>query len=145
MPPDSSAPADDVCLCSSLRRAARAATRLYDDWMIPSGLKVTQFSLLRNIGRAGEINVTDLAEKLQLERTAMGRNLDLLESRGLIRTGSAESDQRTRLVRLTPSGKKARDAALPIWRRAQAEMRRRLGEGAFASLNAVVKEIDPPR
>ena len=96
--------------------------------MIPSGLKITQFSLLRNIGRAGEINVTELAEKLQLERTAMGRNLDLLERRGLIRTGSAESDQRTRLVRLTAAGKKARDAALPIWRRAQTEMRRRLGD-----------------
>lgn len=134
-------PTNDVCVCFALRRAARSATRFYDEWMKASGLKITQFSLLRNIARAGTINVTDLAKRLDLERTAMGRNLDLLERRNLIFNNSLDTDQRTRVVSLTPKGQQALDAAEPIWRRAQAEMKRRLGNDGFASLNAVVDQL----
>lgn len=109
--------------------------------MKESGLKVTQFSLLRNIGRAGTINVTDLANRLDLERTALGRNLDLLERKGLIRTIGVEGDQRTRLLELTEQGRKAEAAAVPHWRKAQSEMRRRLGRGEFGSLGAVLAEM----
>lgn len=106
-------------------------------------MKITQFSLLRNIGRAGTINVTELAEKLALERTAMGRNLDLLERKGLISTASAESDLRVRQVSLTAKGRKVEQEVLPVWQRAQTEMRRRLGRGEFASLRALFDEIHP--
>ena len=132
---------DDVCLCMTLRRASRAATRLYDEWMKESGLKITQFSLLRNIGRAGTIHVTELARRLELERTAMGRNLDLLTRKGLIRNVGDDPDLRKRTVALTAEGERVQLAAEPVWRRAQAEMRRRLSKGAFASLHAVVAEL----
>ena len=127
----------EPCLCASLRRAARAATRLYDEQMRASGLKVTQFSLLRNIGRAGTINVTELARKVDLERTAMGRNLDVLEKRGLIHTGVAQDDARERTVTLTAAGRRAEAAALPVWRAAQTEMKRRLRAGKLGSLEVV--------
>jgi len=42
-----------ACACGRLRRASRALTQLYDDAMIPSGLRVTQFSLLRTLARRG--------------------------------------------------------------------------------------------
>jgi DNA-binding MarR family transcriptional regulator len=132
---------DDVCLCMTLRRAARAATRLYDELMEESDLKITQFSLLRNIAKAGTINVTELAKKLELERTAMGRNLDLLERRGLIRNEGLEVDQRTRLISLTDDGRQALETAIPVWKRAQTEMRRRLQKGRFAALSAVLAEM----
>jgi len=134
-------PNQDVCLCMTLRCAARAATRLYDELMQPSGLKITQFSLLRNIERAGTISVTELARKLELERTAMGRNLDLIERRGWIRNEGLEGDQRTRLVTLTDAGRETLEAATPVWKRAQTEMRRRLQKGRFAALGAVLETI----
>ncbi|MGH8850121.1 MAG: hypothetical protein ACREYD_03915, partial [Casimicrobiaceae bacterium] len=40
-----------ACACGRLRRAARALTQLYDDAMAPSGLRITQFSLLRTVAR----------------------------------------------------------------------------------------------
>jgi DNA-binding MarR family transcriptional regulator len=110
--------------------------------MRPSGLKTTQFALLRNVGRAGTTCVTDLARQLDLERTAMGRNLDLLERKGLIQTANLEADQRTRVVSLTTAGQRAVEAALPVWRRAQQEMKRRLGKGEFASLGAVIAQLN---
>ena len=39
------------CVCVNLRRAARAMTALYDEALSASGIKVTQFSLLRSIQR----------------------------------------------------------------------------------------------
>jgi len=129
------APQSETCLCMTLRRATRAATRLYDAQMKKTGLKITQFSLLRNIRRAGEITVTELARLLDLERTAMGRNLDLLEREGLIQTIGSDDDQRVRVVRLTPKGRRTEAAALPVWRQAQTEMKQRLRKGAFRSLN----------
>ncbi|MEZ0388166.1 MAG: MarR family winged helix-turn-helix transcriptional regulator [Verrucomicrobium sp.] len=131
----------EPCLCSALRRATRMATRLYDDCMKETGLKVTQFSLLRNISRAGTINVTDLAKHLDMERTALGRNLDLLEGKGLIRTESGEDDQRIRVVALTEQGEAVQEAAIPVWRRAQAEMKRRLKKNQFPSLSALFAEM----
>lgn len=104
--------------------------------MRPSGLKVTQFSLLRNIGRAGSINVTELARLLELDRTAMGRNLEVLRAKGFLRDLPAKTsdDQRARTVTLTAAGQRALEAALPTWRAAQAAMLRRVQDGEFGAL-----------
>ena len=45
------------CVCSTLRMVSRAVTQLYDDILRPSGLRVTQFSILATIARSGEANL----------------------------------------------------------------------------------------
>ncbi len=45
------------CVCSTLRMVSRAVTQLYDDILRPSGLRVTQFSILATIARSGETNL----------------------------------------------------------------------------------------
>src|SRR6266851_10283694 len=45
------------CVCSTLRMVSRAVTQLYDDILRPSGLRVTQFSILATIARRGEANL----------------------------------------------------------------------------------------
>ncbi|MEE9539836.1 MAG: MarR family transcriptional regulator, partial [candidate division NC10 bacterium] len=35
-----------ACVCFNIRKAARAISQLYDDVLRPSGLRVTQFSIL---------------------------------------------------------------------------------------------------
>src|SRR5258705_10557050 len=41
------------CVCSTLRMVTRAVPQLYDDILRPSGLRVTQFSILGSIERLG--------------------------------------------------------------------------------------------
>ena len=41
------------CVCNTLRMVTRAVTQLYDEALQPSGLRVTQFSILASIARAG--------------------------------------------------------------------------------------------
>src|SRR6266699_1175070 len=53
-----------LCVCSTLRMVSRAVTQLYDDMLRPSGLRVTQFSILGAIARLGEANLRQLARPL---------------------------------------------------------------------------------
>ena len=67
--------AQSPCVCNTLRMATRAVTQLYDDVLRPSGLRVTQFSILAAIARLGEAGVSQLADALAIEQTTMTRSL----------------------------------------------------------------------
>ena len=107
------------CICSTLRRATRAITATYDAALAPSGLRVTQFAVLRTLARLGPQPVTRLAAETALDRSTMGRNLDPLERRGLVRIEVGQADQRERVAHLTAAGRDAVETALPYWRQAQ--------------------------
>jgi len=64
--------------------ASRAVTQLYDDVLRPSGLRVTQFSILTMIARMGEANLRQLEATLAMDQTTLTRSLSLLERDGVI-------------------------------------------------------------
>src|ERR1700675_4083391 len=103
MPPDTVA--SPPCACGRLRRATRALTQLYDDLLLPSSLRVTQFSLLRMLSRKGTTRISELADFLLLDRTALSRTLDPLLKRGLVSIVPGR-DARTREVSLTAAGER---------------------------------------
>lgn len=129
------------CACGRLRRAARALTQLYDDAMAPAGLRITQFSLLRTVARDGSARISDLAATLLLDRTALSRNLDPLVARGLLAVTPGR-DGRTRQVALTSDGATVLKAAMPCWKRAQAEVAKRLGGDRLDTLIATLAEVE---
>jgi len=130
-----------ACACGRLRRATRALTQLYDDLMAPSGLRVTQFSLLRTLSREGPSRMSSLAATLLLDRTALSRTLDPLAARGLVAIVHG-NDARTREVSLTRAGEKAIRAAEPHWKRAQDQVTARLGAGRFEALVSTLHELE---
>jgi DNA-binding MarR family transcriptional regulator len=130
-----------ACACGRLRRATRALSQLYDDALAPAGLRVTQFSLLRTLAQHGPLRIRELAARQLLDRTALSRNLEPLIARGLVST-TAGADARTRQVALTPAGARELRAAAPAWRRAQAEVRERVGGPKLDALIAVLGEIE---
>lgn len=135
-----------ICISTRLRRAARKASRLYDEALAPTELSVAQFSLLRAIERLGRPAINDLAEATQLDPSTLGRNLNVLARAGLIEQAPG-SDRRTRQVRLSAAGAKRLPLAAEHWARAQNVWERRLGEGgrdALLKLLAVFEETDQP-
>src|SRR5438034_11192505 len=62
------------CVCSTLRMVSRAVTQLYDDVLRPSGLRVTQFSILATIARLGEANLRQLEDMLAIDQTTLTRS-----------------------------------------------------------------------
>src|SRR5512141_3011923 len=91
------------CVCLNLRRAARAVSQIYDEALASSGIKVTQFSLLRAVERNEPVAIGAIAEELDLDRTTMARTLAPLERDHLV-TLAPGSDQRVTEVRLTAKG-----------------------------------------
>ena len=130
-----------ACTCGRLRRATRALTQLYDDLMAPSGLRVTQFSLLRTLATHGTARMSDLARTLLLDRTALSRTLDPLVERGLVAITTG-LDARTREVSLTPAGAKAIRSAGPHWKRAQAQVVARIGRTKLDALIATLADVE---
>src|SRR5712664_3918209 len=119
------------CVCSTLRMVSRALTQLYDDVLRPSGLRVTQFSILATIGRIGEANLKQLEDTLAIDQTTLTRSLNLLERDGVIERAS-HPDARIRAMKLTSKGRRALEAARPLWARAQDKVLRELGTKAWA-------------
>jgi DNA-binding MarR family transcriptional regulator len=109
------------CACKNLRRAARAVTQLYDEALRPSGLRITQFTLLVAVAMGEPVPITRLADALSLDRTTLARDLKPLTGRGLVEI-TAGADRRMRVVRLTGQGREALGRAYPLWRRAQARI-----------------------
>ena len=135
------APLSPACACGRLRRAARALTQLYDDAMAPAGLRITQFSLLRTLAASGALRISDLAERLLLDRTALSRNLDPLVAQGLVDIVPGR-DARTREAALTKKGAAAVKTATVYWADAQKEVAARLGREKLDVLIAMLGEVE---
>jgi DNA-binding MarR family transcriptional regulator len=106
------------CVCANVRRAARAITNLYDDFLQPSGLLVTQFLLLGTLAAQPSIALTPLADKLGMDPTTLARNLKPLERDGLVQIANG-TDRRTRIVKITTRGQTILAKAIPLWEQAQ--------------------------
>ena len=133
------------CLCGALRKATRAVTRLYDDALRPSGLRITQFAVLRTLVRRGPMRMRDLSAVLVLEETTLNRSVRLLHERGwiAIRTGR---DRRERMLSITAAGRAVLAEAEPLWAAAQQRMTDELGagwDGLVRSLREVTESAAP--
>ncbi len=116
----------DACNCFTVRKAARQISRFYDAHLQPTGLRITQFLILAALNEVGSAAVNEIAERLDTERTAMGKMLGFLERDGLLGIAPSPTDGRSRIVALTPEGQALYDRAAPLWRDAQRD---------FAALN----------
>src|SRR6266704_2253431 len=72
------------CNCLALRQAARHVTQFYDQFLAPTGLRTTQFSILARLRRMGPMTINALAADLVMDRTTLGRNILPLERDGLV-------------------------------------------------------------
>ncbi|MBV8653693.1 MAG: MarR family transcriptional regulator [Alphaproteobacteria bacterium] len=131
----------DQCNCFAMRKASRQISRFYDAHLEPSGLRITQFLTLAALNELGSAAVNALAERLDVERTAMGKMLGFLERDGLIRMKPSPTDGRSRLVELTEEGRRRHAEASPLWREAQRQFERLNGAKNVAELRQGLRKM----
>lgn len=107
--------------------ADRTIVRDYDEALRPSGLRITQFTLLVAIGYGAPGSISELADWLAMERTTLTRNIKLLEKEGLVTT-CAGVHHRSRVTKLTEHGRAKLEEAYPLWQAVQADYQRELGD-----------------
>lgn len=129
------------CSCTNIRRASRALTLLYDKLLAPSGLKVTQYSLLRHLQHLGTVTMNEFSRATRLDRTTLVRNLKPLEQARLIRITPSCASQANQLS-ITDAGIQALDVALPYWQEAQRSTKELFTEEEFHVFRGALQKIE---
>jgi DNA-binding MarR family transcriptional regulator len=123
----------DACLCLHVQRAARALARRFDDALRPIGLTNGQFSLMMSLNRPEPPDMGAVASLLGMDRTTLTAALKPLQRRGLLKIKADRADRRSRIMTLTPKGRRLLARAVPVWRR------------AHVAVDALLPDGDPDR
>jgi DNA-binding MarR family transcriptional regulator len=131
----------DQCNCFAIRKAARQISRFYDAHLEASGLRITQFLTLAALNELGGAAVSGLAERLDIERTAMGKMVEFLQRDGLVTIKPSPTDGRSRLIELTGKGGRLHKKAAPLWEKAQRQFKQLNGAKRVTALRQGLAEM----
>ena len=140
---DARLPLARECYATTLRKATRRVTALYDETLAQSGLRSTQFAILAELVDRGQDPPTlnRLADVLVLDRSGLGHSLRPLEREGLIRLEKSSRDRRSTLVALTDQGRERHAHAHMLWQTAQDRYASVVGEAHANQLRQHLLEI----
>nr|WP_315022679.1 MarR family winged helix-turn-helix transcriptional regulator [uncultured Aminipila sp.] len=133
------------CNCLNMRRASHAITEIYDDFLAPSNLTISQFSIIKHINYFGPLNVSELSTLMRLDRTTLVRNLKPLEKNGLVED-IATKGKRNRQLKLTDKGIATYKYSENLWQQAQKFFQEYLGKenmDIFTTLLLKIEELTP--
>ena len=128
------------CMCASLRRASRALTQLYEEALRPTGLRVTQFTVLQTLSLTGEVTQRELGQILAMDSTTLTRTLTIMGRHGWIAKRRGE-DRREWRMRLSKAGETQFKKAFPHWEKTQKQLRRQLGEDLSDNLMKLTQKV----
>jgi DNA-binding MarR family transcriptional regulator len=131
----------DQCNCFAMRKAARQISRFYDAHLERSGIRITQFLTLTALNQLGSAAVNALAERLDIERTAMGKMVEFLQRDGLVTIKASPTDGRSRLIELTEKGSRLQRKAAPLWEEAQRQFNQLNGAKRVTALRQGLTEM----
>jgi DNA-binding MarR family transcriptional regulator len=123
-----------------MRKATRRLTSIYDDALAPVGVNIAQFSLLRNVERGEPVSLTELGQRIELDRSTVGRNVKVLVKSGLIALSKGK-DQREAMLALTDNGRKVLANGAPLWGAVQCKVEQALGSNGLKELQALLQAI----
>lgn len=101
-------------MCFALYSASRAVTGYYRPLLEPLGLTYPQYLVMLVLWERGECSVKDLGAALMLDSGTLSPLLKRLEFAGLLIRRRDPADERSVLIRLTPSGEELRHPAAEV-------------------------------
>jgi DNA-binding MarR family transcriptional regulator len=130
------------CACTTLRKASRALSRVYDEALAPAGLTVSQLGVLRAIGRGDQKGepLSRLAETLVMDRTSLYRALRPMVRPGWLLIKDAPKG-RAKVVQLSKAGIRVMADAAGYWQSAQSRVIGEFGVARWAALHKAVTEL----
>ena len=119
----------DACLCLHVQCAARALARRFDEALRPIGLTNGQFSLMMTLNRPEPPDLGTVASLLGMDRTTLTAALKPLQRRGLLKINADTADRRSRIMTLTPKGRRLLARTVPVWPRTHGAVEALLPDG----------------
>jgi DNA-binding MarR family transcriptional regulator len=133
-----------ICNNAATKRAARRLGHFYDDILAPGGLRATQYALLDQIAQLDMPSMTDLANALVLDRSALSHTLRPLERDALVVFLPEQGDRRIKRVALTEEGRRILAISQELWQRAQAQFEATFGTEEAAALRRTLDLLASP-
>lgn len=125
------------CVALRARRLSRLVTKLFEDALRDEEITVAQFTLLGATILEGPMRPAHLARLLDLEKSTLSRNLQLLEAAGLLRIEGVPAGAGQR-VEATERGRLALVRAFPAWQAAQRRAIEAMGEVVVGRLDSMI-------
>ncbi|MCK0154071.1 MarR family winged helix-turn-helix transcriptional regulator [Alcanivorax sp. S6407] len=141
-PPAALTPEKVGLQCAALhsRVLSRLVTRLYNQHLNDSGLRVTQFSVLNAIKARPPESIFQLAELLGMERTSLQRTVDKLIEKGLV-ASEPTGNKRALGLSLTPAGEACYQQALAGWQAAQQQFESLVGKKSWQQISSELRRF----
>lgn len=114
----------ETCSGINSRLAGRRITQFLDKRLAGTGLSASQLGLMAQIAVSSDDTLGALAVRTGLDQSTLSRNLRGLEREDQVEIAIVEEDLRRRAVWLTEKGARTLEAAIPVWRRANAALAR---------------------
>lgn len=89
-----------------MTRSHHALRLVAEQSIANAGLCLTDFAALEAVLHKGPLSISEIQDKVLLASGSMTAAIDRLEKRGLVVRKSTASDRRSRIVQLTPEGKR---------------------------------------
>jgi DNA-binding MarR family transcriptional regulator len=127
----------EMCNCFAARQAARHMTRFYERAMSDSKLTSAQFSILVLLDENEDMSMSDLADRMTMDRTTLLRAVKPLQRDALItshRQSGGAGDPRSHVLNISSAGSKRLTVALELWGAAQLKLEASIGPARAARL-----------
>ncbi|MFD1144221.1 MarR family winged helix-turn-helix transcriptional regulator [Larkinella insperata] len=128
-------PDHGFCIAERLRMLSRVITSVYNEAFAAEGITFVQARLLMQIAAQPGIRQVTLSKRLQIEKSALSRDVQLLQRKSWL----ADSI-RTGLV-LTDSGARVAGRCQVIWRALHERVEQQLGAETVQSLDQISRQI----
>ncbi|WP_338874781.1 MarR family transcriptional regulator [Spirosoma sp. SC4-14] len=126
---------ETYCIAGRLRMQARILTSRYNGAFLPLGVTFTQAGLLMHLFAQPGIRQAALAKKLQIEKSAMNRDVKLLQKNGWL-----TNDLRHGLF-LTDHGTSLAKRCHNIWKSLNQQVYNELGPDIVGGLTALSQKL----
>lgn len=138
------------CTHTSLRRAARQLTQLYDDALAPAGLTSAQALLAAQIDQLSATSGGDgpslqtLSKRLSIQISALTHALRPLVRDGLVVLNTDTNDRRIKRAALTEQGRRQTQQMYGLWRETNRRIEAVMGEGMAEQLRLLANRVASP-
>lgn len=124
-----------------LNRLLTAIRDLMEDSFDEHNITVAQWTVLISVYNGGAETPAELAEFIGIDRSAVTRLLDRLETKGLLRRSRHGSDRRSVTVQLTAAGRKLTPKLIEISKRANQRLSKGISPGEARQFHSVIEKM----
>ncbi len=129
----------EYCNCYVIRKISLKISKIYDNALKTSGLKITQYAILKYISILKKTNLKNLSTTMDYNRSTLGRNIRILERRKLIRFNKGKDKREVEII-ITNDGIKIFKIARKSWKNINDQISKNLGKNKIKMLGEILND-----